>query len=63
MKNKKGFTLVEILSIITVLGIIVMLVLPNLGGSIDEKKENELNKSEQKSCIFNCQKQLNSQNQ
>lgn len=44
MKDKKGFTLIEILSIIAVLGIIVMLVLPNLAGSIEEKKKNELNK-------------------
>ena len=43
-KEIKGFTLVELLSIITILGIIVILVVPQIGGSINSKKEKELEK-------------------
>ena len=42
--NKKGFTLVEILSIIAVLGVMVLLIFPNIGGSTEDKKEKELQK-------------------
>jgi len=44
MKNKKGFTLVEILAIIAVLGVIVMLVIPQTGGNIKSKKQKEYEK-------------------
>ena len=40
--NKKGFTLVEILSVIVVLGVMAILVFPNAGQSNDIKKEKEL---------------------
>lgn len=41
---KKGFTLVEVLSIITILGIIVLLVLPKISDSNKEKKQKEYDK-------------------
>lgn len=41
MKTKKGFTLIEILSIIVVLGVIAILVLPNIGNDINDKKQKE----------------------
>ncbi len=41
---KKGFTLVEVLAIIAVLGIILITVVPNIGGSIEKKKEEEYKK-------------------
>ena len=41
---KKGFTLVEVLAIIAVLGIILITVVPNIGGSIENKKEEEYKK-------------------
>ena len=48
MKNKKmhnrGFTLVEVLSIIAVLGVMIMLIFPNIGGSLEAKKDKELEK-------------------
>ena len=44
MKNKKGFTLVEVLAILAVLGVMVMLIFPNIGGTMSSKKEKELEK-------------------
>ena len=44
MKKYKGFTLVELLAIITILGVMVILVVPQIGGSINAKKEKELDK-------------------
>ena len=44
MKKYKGFTLVELLAIITILGVMVILVVPQIGGSINTKKEKELEK-------------------
>lgn len=41
-KRIKGFTLVELLAIITILGIMTILVVPQIGGSINSKKEKEL---------------------
>ena len=43
MKNK-GFTLIEVLSIIVILGIVAVIILPNIGGSTATKKQNEYNK-------------------
>ena len=44
MKKNKAFTLVELLAIITILGVMVILVVPQIGGSINSKKEKELEK-------------------
>ena len=44
MKKNKGFTLVELLAIMTILGVMVILVMPQIGGSINSKKEKELEK-------------------
>ena len=43
LKNK-GFTLIEVLSIIVILGIVAVIILPNIGGSTATKKQNEYNK-------------------
>ena len=43
-KRNKGFTLVEVLSIIAILGIIVMLVFPKISGSDEANKEREFEK-------------------
>ena len=42
--KKKGFTVVELLAIIVVLGVIVVVVVPQIGGTVDSKKEGEYNK-------------------
>ena len=42
--KKKGFTLVELLSIVVILGIIVVVALPQISGSIGSKKEKQYNK-------------------
>ena len=39
MKKYKGFTLVELLAIITILGVMVILVVPQIGGSINVKSK------------------------
>ena len=41
MKNKKAFTLVELLAVIAILGVLLALVLPKISGSINERKEKE----------------------
>jgi len=41
MKNRKGFTLVELLAIIVILGIIVVMVLPQIGESISYRKQRQ----------------------
>lgn len=41
---KKGFTLIEVLSIIVILGIIAIIILPNIGGDTATKKQEEYNK-------------------
>lgn len=40
MKNNKGFTLVEVLAMLLVLGIIVGITVPNITGILDNQKEN-----------------------
>ena len=42
--NKKGFTLVELLAIIVILGVIVVIALPQIGGSSNSNKEREYEK-------------------
>ena len=42
MKNNKGFTLVEVLAMLLVLGIIVGITVPNITGILDNQKENIL---------------------
>ena len=41
--KRNAFTLVEMLSIIVILGIIAILVLPNLSSTNDKKKEQQYN--------------------
>lgn len=38
MRNKDGFTLVEVLIVITILGLIAALVIPRITGRLDEAK-------------------------
>ena len=42
--KKNGFTLVELLAIITILTVIMILVLPNFSSSVNDRKEKEYNK-------------------
>lgn len=58
--KKKGFTLVELLSIIVILGVIVTVVLPNIGGSVSKKKQNEYDRLV--SIIENAAKSYHSSN-
>ena len=39
MKNKKGFTLVELLAVIAILAILVIIALPNVMGMFNEAKK------------------------
>ena len=39
MKNKKGFTLVEILAVIIILAVIALLVSPMIIGNINDSRE------------------------
>ena len=39
-KNQKGFTLVELLAVIVILGIIAAIAIPSIGGIIDKSKED-----------------------
>ena len=41
MKNKKGFTLIELIAIIAILGIMVVIVLPQMGNSIESRKQTQ----------------------
>ena len=43
MKNKKGFTLIEMLGIITILGIVLLVTFPNLSKSLKEMKNESTN--------------------
>ncbi|WP_433743439.1 prepilin-type N-terminal cleavage/methylation domain-containing protein [Falsibacillus pallidus] len=38
LKNQKGFTLVELLAVIVILGIIAAIAIPSIGGIIDKSK-------------------------
>ena len=40
--KKRGFTLVEMLAVIAVLGVMMVLVVPKIGGSVESKKERLL---------------------
>lgn len=40
----KGFTLIEVLSIIVILGIVAVIILPGIGGNTATKKQEEYNK-------------------
>ena len=40
---KKGFTLIEMLGIITVLAILLLITFPNMNRSLKEMKENQQN--------------------
>lgn len=40
MKNKKGFTLVELLAVIALIGLVLMLVVPNILGLFNRAKKN-----------------------
>jgi len=40
MKNKNGFTLVELLAVIAILAILVIIALPNVMGMFNEAKKN-----------------------
>lgn len=39
-KNKKGFTLVELLAVIAILGVIMVIAVPNVMGIIDKNKKD-----------------------
>ena len=39
MKNNKGFTLVELLAVIVILGVIITIVTLNVGNSLDRSKK------------------------
>ena len=40
MKNKNGFTLVELLAVIAILAILVIVAMPNVLGMFNEAKQN-----------------------
>ncbi len=40
--NRKGFTLIELLAVIIILGIIMMIAVPNVLGMLDRNKKNTL---------------------
>ena len=48
--NKKGFTLVELISVIVILGIIALIVFPNVLSTLSRGKEN--NKKDNKTLII-----------
>lgn len=45
MKNKKGFTLIELIAVLAVLGILLMMTVPNIINLFDNKKEDLYNKT------------------
>ncbi len=42
MKNEKGFTLVELLAMLVVLGILMGVTIPNITGILSQSKENQV---------------------
>ena len=40
MKNKKGFTLIELMAVIILLGLIIMIIVPKITDSIENSKKN-----------------------
>lgn len=47
MKNKKGFTLIEVLAILVILAVILSIIIPTTLGIVSDSKSN-LNSSQQK---------------
>lgn len=43
IKNRKGFTLIELVVVVAILGVLAMLVVPNVINRIDEAKDAVLN--------------------
>ena len=39
MKNEKGFTLVELLATVSILGIIMLIAVPNILGTVERNKK------------------------
>ena len=48
MKNKKGFTLIELLAVIVILGIIMLIAIPNIISTLDKNKKDTLLKDAQR---------------
>lgn len=42
MMNKKGFTLVELLAVIAIIGILSLIAVPNVIGIVDDNKKNQM---------------------
>ena len=40
MKNKNGFTLVEVLAVIAIVGVLMLLIVPNIAGSFTDAKKS-----------------------
>ena len=40
MRNKKGFTLIELMAVIILLGLIIMIIVPKITDSIENSKKN-----------------------
>ena len=57
MKNRKGFTLVELLAVIVVLAIIMIIAIPNVLNSMDTAKKNSLVIEARKAINYAMQKQ------
>lgn len=57
---KKGFTLIELIMVITLLGIIAIITVPAIGNSINSSKEEAF--KEQKKLIVNAAKQYMAMN-
>ena len=53
MKNKKGFTLVELLAVMVILGILIIIMIPAVNGALNKGKEkiSEINKKQIKEAV------------